>query len=493
MSEEIEGSEEGFNELTPSKTHVEEKQLPELTFKNVAMDIVHGVKALFYNPEVSRAVGPGLVLIESVILKIIVNKVPYTEIDYSTYMQQIQKVKDGELIYDNIYGDTGPLVYPAGHIFIYSWMDWFTENMDDIHCGQSVFRWLYLVTYVLQIAVYFVGGNFEIAPWCFFLLSFSKRLHSIYVLRLFNDCWEVIFAIGSIVALQQAVYWKKYKKFSIISFILTYLAIDLYSIAISIKMNGLLYLPGFLYIIYLLCDENLLKVIPAILFGLYVQFGMSYQYLRIFSNDEESIMIRESYLRNAFNFKRKFLYEWTVNWRFLSEENFSSDNFHKLLLFLHILVLIIFILFKWLSPKITGKSIIQFIIDFFKFYSNTISEKNIIFNKSLGPRLVMIVLSISNLIGILFARSLHYQFLSWYFYSIPFLLWFSGLPSIISILIFICHEWCWNVYPSTNESSILLISILSLIILSIFFNFNNIFSQSTINDKEKEENEKKNK
>ncbi|GMF74716.1 unnamed protein product [[Candida] boidinii] len=138
MSEEINDSEEGLNELTPSKTHVEARQLPELTFKNVAMDIVHGFKALFDNPDVSRAVGPGLVLVESVILKIIVKQIPYTEIDYSTYMQQIQKVKDGELIYDNIYGDTGPLVYPAGHIFIYSWMDWFTENMDDIHCGQSL-------------------------------------------------------------------------------------------------------------------------------------------------------------------------------------------------------------------------------------------------------------------------------------------------------------------------------------------------------------------
>lgn len=36
------------------------------------------------------------------------------------------------------------------------------------------------------------------------------------------------------------------------------------------------------------------------------------------------------------------------------------------------------------------------------------------------------VLFTSNLIGITFARSLHYQFFSWYAHQMPFLLWASG-------------------------------------------------------------------
>lgn len=38
------------------------------------------------------------------------------------------------------------------------------------------------------------------------------------------------------------------------------------------------------------------------------------------------------------------------------------------------------------------------------------------------------VLFTSNLIGILFARSLHYQFYSWYAQQLPFLAWRTKYP-----------------------------------------------------------------
>ena len=77
----------------------------------------------------------------------------------------------------------------------------------------------------------------------------SKRLVSIYVLRLFNDCWTTLAILGVILILQQASTnitedWLVY--------LLVILASDLYSIAISIKMNALLYFPGFIIIVYFL-------------------------------------------------------------------------------------------------------------------------------------------------------------------------------------------------------------------------------------------------
>ena len=43
---------------------------------------------------------------------------PYTEIDWKAYMQEVEGYLSGERNYERIRGDTGPLVYPAGfHIF----------------------------------------------------------------------------------------------------------------------------------------------------------------------------------------------------------------------------------------------------------------------------------------------------------------------------------------------------------------------------------------
>lgn len=44
---------------------------------------------------------------------------------------------------------------------------------------------------------------------------------------------------------------------------------------------------------------------------------------------------------------------------------------------------------------------------------------------------VVTVLYTSNLIGILFARSLHYQFYSWYAMQLPFLAWRTKYPVVV--------------------------------------------------------------
>ena len=48
---------------------------------------------------------------------------------------------------------------------------------------------------------------------------------------------------------------------------------------------------------------------------------------------------------------------------------------------------------------------------------------------------VLLMLFSSNLVGMAFARSLHYQFYVWYFYSLPFLLWTTPLPLALR-----CHS-----------------------------------------------------
>ncbi|WKX92999.1 hypothetical protein Q1695_010766 [Nippostrongylus brasiliensis] len=82
----------------------------------------------------------------------------------------------------------------------------------------------------------------------------------------------------------------------------------------------------------------------------------------------------------------------------------------------------------------------------------------------------------ANLIGISFARSLHYQFYSWYYHQLPFLLFWDSsrtsdrptLTFVVSILmkalVLVGVEICWNVYPSTVASAFLNLYHISILV-----------------------------
>lgn len=458
--------------LEPVETTPKEP-LPELNFKNLCKDAVNGLYAAVFSPVAANFAAVFVVIFEAVALKLIIASVKYTEIDFTTYMQQIKLINEGELNYKNIFGDTGDLVYPGGHVQVYQFLSWASQGGEDFSILQDLFRYLYLGTLMATLLVYyFCIGEGNLKPWVFYLLALSKRLHSIYVLRLFNDCFATLAAVGSILILALSSYWKTTS--SLASYLMTILAADLYSLSISVKMNSLLYLPGFLLVLYLLCDENLLKMIPPLIVAVFVQWMTGFKFLPLDSSPEAS-EIRNAYLEQAFNFKRKFLYEWTVNWKFLSKETFMDDDFHKLLLSLHIVVLSLFMISKLITTNTMGKNLFKTAIDGLKFWKSTLLPTSIINSHINGPRFIFVAMAVSNLIGILFARSLHYQFLSWYAYSLPGLLVLNKFPAVFNIFLFAANEYSWNTYPSTPISSLILIGVLSIVILGVWTN-NDLFT-----------------
>ncbi|KAF6142491.1 hypothetical protein GIB67_039455 [Kingdonia uniflora] len=79
--------------------------------------------------------------------------------------------------------------------------------------------------------------------------------------------------------------------------------------------------------------------------------------------------------------------------------------------------------------------------------------------KILSKEHIASIMFVGNFIGIICARSLHYQFYSWYFYSLPFLLWRTPFPTLLRLLLFFGVEVCWNIFPSNVYSSCLLFCI----------------------------------
>ncbi len=69
-------------------------------------------------------------------------------------MEQVEQYRQGERDYLRIRGGTGPLVYPAAHVYIYSWLYGLTDAGRDITKAQWLFGSLYVGTLLIVMACY---------------------------------------------------------------------------------------------------------------------------------------------------------------------------------------------------------------------------------------------------------------------------------------------------------------------------------------------------
>ncbi|XP_014047531.1 dol-P-Man:Man(5)GlcNAc(2)-PP-Dol alpha-1,3-mannosyltransferase isoform X2 [Salmo salar] len=347
----------------------------------------------------------------------VIQKVAYTEIDWKAYMDEVEGVINGTYDYTQLKGDTGPLVYPAGFVYIFTALYYVTNHGVNIRLAQYLFAVFYLLTLLLVFRIY--HRTKKVPPYVFFFVCCaSYRIHSIFVLRLFNDPVAMMMLFGAVNFFLDGR-WT--------------LGCGLYSLAVSVKMNVLLFAPGLLFL--LLSEFGLMRTISKLSLCAAIQLLLGLPFLM-----ENPI----GYMTRAFDLGRQFMFTWTVNWRFLPEWLFLSRYFHLVLLATHLLALLLFALRRWKRPE---ESIMELLKE--------PGKRVLLAQKRTSDQMVLILFT-SNFIGMCFSRSLHYQFYVWYFHTLPFLLWSGGvkkLAHLLRVLILGLVELSWNTYPSTIYSS----------------------------------------
>jgi hypothetical protein len=249
-----------------------------------------------------------LLTFELVISIGIVRYVPYTEIDWKAYIQEVEAWLEGETDYMNIRGDTGPLVYPAGFLYLFAWLRWLTDDGKNIAKAQSIFIGIYWMQQFTILLIYheripWIRSRFkekdeltlahQVWSWrgAMAITCFSKRIHSIFLLRLFNDGPTMLLLYISVLLFMRQR-WN--------------MGCVVFSFAVSMKMNVLLFAPGLLLLL-LQASPNLKTV--------FLRLGLGCALPQLILGAPFLTTYPVSYLRKAFELDRVFFYKWTVNWK----------------------------------------------------------------------------------------------------------------------------------------------------------------------------------
>lgn len=382
-------------------------------------------------------------------------------------------------------GDTGPLVYPSFFLYIYSFLYFITSRGSNIRLAQYIFIAIYLLQLWLVLRLY--SKTRKVPPYVIIISVFtSYRVHSIYSLRLFNDPVAILFLYIALNLFMD-------RKWTIGSI--------MFSLAVAIKMNILLFAPAILMLY--ITSLGYIKTVIQLSICAAVQLIIGAPFLMTYPVE---------YIKGSFDLGRIFEHKWTVNYRFLDREMFENRMFHLGLLVLHIILMSIvakpcYLFFQnyarlralqaQFEPQIAAENreieeLVRkkmrkskkkveekeeeltpeqkkFMDSFERGLKNQFGDKQpmaqpkeeedpkkveIHFDQCV--QLALLPIFLINFIGVACSRSLHYQFYIWYFHSLPYLSWFTEYHTSFKILILFLIEFCWNQYPSTIFSSLLL-------------------------------------
>ncbi|CAK0838717.1 unnamed protein product [Prorocentrum cordatum] len=236
----------------------------------------------------------GLWACDAFLTILIIRRVPFTDVDWETYMVQVDAVLHGQFDYAQLRGPTGPIAYPAGFCWLYGLL---RLSGAAVAQAQVVFAGLYMATLAVVFQIYRQAG----APgWLLILCVLSKRVHSIshrpggFVLRCFNDAAAQFLAYAALL-----LFLHRRRCLSLLA----------YSAAVSVKMQPLLFCPAVGLSLVLAGGWSL--ALPCVLAALALQAAVAAPFLLVGPG---------AYLRHAFGGPGDLQHAWSVNWRAVPED-----------------------------------------------------------------------------------------------------------------------------------------------------------------------------
>jgi len=397
-----------------------------------------------------------LLALEGAVGLLLILRGSYTDVDYNAYMEQVSAWRGGEMDYKSIRGGTGPLVYPAGHLYLYGALQWLAGGSSPTLLVHGIFLAVYLATLFAALRLYsHVGSAAGAPPWVACLFIFSYRLHSLYTLRLFNDCWSALGVLGSIALLSEGQWLAGVAVWSLLG--------------VGVKMNGLLVLPALGLV--LLRNTGPLRTALYLLAAGGLQLALAAPFLL------EPQPVPWNYFSQAFQFGREsrlgdveedrtqgyYLHVWSVNWGLLPTAVFTSPHFGTALLAAHLSLLLYLAHSQWsgadgLPGVLLKTAAAAGLLAPPRDGGGTGGRKR---ERSLppptpsgklggwfkgaysdSPSSIALPLLLCNFVGIVFMRSLHYQFYAWYALTLPILAWGAApsLPTWARLLALGCIE-----------------------------------------------------
>lgn len=138
---------------------------------------------------------------------------------------------------------------------------------------------------------------------------------------------------------------------------------------------------------------------------------------------------------------------------------FQSRPFSAALIAAHLSLLVLFLTTRWLKPSEGRLSLPTLARSLFSPPSPQVQAA---VSKRITPRFILTTILSANAIGMLCARSLHFQFFSWIAWATPALLWQAGFHPVLQYALWAFQEYLWNIYPSNDRSSPMVVACLAV-------------------------------